>query len=423
LAVHIDDFESLRKKLKLPATQSKNINEGNKRLLTNKKSFSVLSMEKNINPARRPKPQPKGNVKPNKPISPRKPVYPKEKPNIPLDKNKSNYLATLQNVARYYSIFVSDIIKLLRESRIEDLKDDSLLSKTEFEWVKRKMNSDKIWKSRRIPLPNYVWTQFREESDPVPIPPSSEIPKLKPTSPEEIPSKIIQISLTRNVFSNLIKSVGYKSLILIQSHFENLQARLICSRMSSSYARSIAEKHSSAMPGEDMELLVYQLHYMANKAFQVFGGKILTLIYELPPLQFAQKTAQEVLTYKKVRPDFPLISFTMHQMQVNVAFFTRLHQSQNKLQPHVILFKHKTYETIGSIDALGHIHLQLQKFSPQLSLFIDRINEKQFKIYSGVQTGVCDICQRPLTHPLSLRIGIGPVCASNIGLDRSVYES
>ncbi len=193
--------------------------------------------------------------------------------------------------------------------------------------------------------------------------------------------------------------------------------------MCSSYARSIAEQYGKVRLKDDKALILYQLHFMANKALQIFGGKILTLIYELPSLPFAQKTALEVKTYQQVRPDFPLISFTFEKQEpVNIAFFTKLHRTQNTLKSHVILFKHETYEKIGSIDEEGYIRLQLKSFRPRLSLFIDQVNEKNFKIYSGVETGVCERCKLPLSDPQSLRMGIGPVCAKNIGLDRSVYD-
>jgi hypothetical protein len=387
----IEDLESLKEKL-FPKPKEK------------KEVRSAKSTEK-PKPLNKPKPgdgkkpkrRPKGTFNPpvelpsivNKPDVPKKPEYP----------------ATVIYVARNFNTFPREILDILHEHNIEGLDETSLLSQSEFRLIRKIMET----KGSKRSSVGYIWTEFRDEPDPKPVP-----------SPITINEK--QILLTRNVFTKIVKTVSYGSLDPISSYFQDVQARLICSRMSSSFARSIAEKHSRASEGDDKDLLTYQLHYMADKALKVFGGKILTLIYELPPLRFAQKTALEVKTYHQVRPDFPMISFTTHQVQVNVAFFTKLHRLKNKLQPHVFLFKHKTYETIGSIDELGYIRLQLQSFRPELSLFIDRINEKQYKIYSGVQTGVCDICNRPLREPLSLRIGIGPVCAKNIGLDRSEYD-
>lgn len=326
---------------------------------------------------------------------------------------------TLQNVARFFSSFPSEINRLLNRRGYASLTVDSLLSKTQFKWLSQNFRMDKVRKHNRIENLNYVWTEFGDYPDPLP----REAPINPAPIPKPKPEQVRQIALTRDAFTSVVQNIEYPGLPVIYSYFQDIQARLICSRMCSSFARSIAGQHSRSSAEDDKDILVYQLHAMSNKALQVFGGKILTLIYELPPLRFAQKTALEVTTYKKVRPDFPLISFSSEkQGQVNIAFFTKLHRDQKTLRPHVILFRHETYQTIGSIDELGHIRLQLEAFRPRLSLFIDQINEKKFKIYSGVQTGICDICKRPLSEPLSLRIGIGPVCAKKIGLDRSVYD-
>lgn len=330
--------------------------------------------------------------------------------------------ASIYYVSLYYNQSTTRIINYLFKKGHPRLSLRSLLTKSQLELVDKEFDMSRLNSGQGAKYKEIIWTEFFEEQ---PLVPENQYRKQNSIDKEKNlghPDAENQVQLTRNAFLTIIKEVGCSTLPVIHSYFSDIQAQLICSRMSSSYARSIAEQHGKFPQDNNKELLLYQLHFLANKALQVFGGKILTLIYELPPLRFAKKTAVEVRTYKNVRPDFPMISFTTHQMQVNVAFFTKLHRQQNKLKPHVILFKNKTYETIGSLDELGRIRLQLQSFRPQLSMFIDQINEKKFKIYSGVQTGVCDICKRPLREPLSLRIGIGPVCAKNIGLDRSEYD-
>lgn len=420
--VRVDTFENLLKKLKLPPLQEKISEKDQKTPHKSKKHPSKSERQKTRTHKPKPTSQPNQNKKPKKLTGHRKRNFTSENVNGKDDKAKTINPPTIQNVARYFSIFPSEVIHIFQSNGIEGLDAQYLLSKSQYEWLKKKIISDPTWKSKRISLPTYIWTEFREEDNFNPTNQPQAPSNIKIESPTEVPGVLKHLALFRDVFNKKVKNVRYLDLDTITSYFTDSQAQLICSRMCSSYARSIAEKYSKARPGEDMDLLLYQLHYMANRALQVFGGKILTLIYELPSLRFAQRSALEVRTYKNVRPDFPMISFQTNQVQVNVAFFTKLHPHRNQVVSHVILFKHMTYETIGSIDVLGYIRLKLTSFRPILSLFIDRINEKQYKIYSGVQTGVCDICNRPLKHPLSLRIGIGPVCAREIGLDRSVYD-
>jgi len=75
------------------------------------------------------------------------------------------------------------------------------------------------------------------------------------------------------------------------------------------------------------------------------------------------------------------------------------------------------YHRIGFIDELGRVKLELTSFRPQLSLFINRVEDKNYEIFSGVETGVCEICKLPLSHPNSLLFGIGPVCAKKLNID------
>jgi len=81
------------------------------------------------------------------------------------------------------------------------------------------------------------------------------------------------------------------------------------------------------------------------------------------------------------------------------------------------VYRGKNYEFVGAIDKRGYILNKLKYFSPQLALFIDKMENGKYQIFSGVETGKCDICGQPLSDPNSLRIGIGPICAKNLGYE------
>ncbi len=235
--------------------------------------------------------------------------------------------------------------------------------------------------------------------------------------------KTASLKLNRDLFTEVVQSVKYSGLQEINSHFSDDQAVSLCSKMSSSYARRIVNELSQVSDDDERIERLYQIHFMANKAHAVFGGKILTLLYELPKLEFKYQTAIEVKTYTQVRPDFPLITFQVNQTKLNVTFYTKLHRNIiGGYTPNVSIYTSGSHHQIGWIDETGHIQVRLEKFRPQLSIFIGGIQDGRFEYYSGVETGRCEICTRPLTHPLSLRIGIGPECAKKIGLDRSYYD-
>jgi len=82
------------------------------------------------------------------------------------------------------------------------------------------------------------------------------------------------------------------------------------------------------------------------------------------------------------------------------------------------VFDSKSYVEVGSLDEQGYIMTKLEKFKPQLHMFYETISAGNINIYSGVETGNCDLCGKELTHPTSLRIGIGPICAKNNGINK-----
>ena len=100
----------------------------------------------------------------------------------------------------------------------------------------------------------------------------------------------------------------------------------------------------------------------------------------------------------------------------------KYNKKSKNLQPDIRLFSFKNHEEIGYIDEEGYVMTKLEKFKPQLNLFYEATRGQRFKIYSGVETGNCELCERLLTHPTSLRIGIGPICAKNNNIDTTLYS-
>ena len=255
--------------------------------------------------------------------------------------------------------------------------------------------------------------------------------------------------LHENIFEKIKQQIKFKNYLLQNSNFTDTEAINICSKMSSSFTRSLCRQLHN--PKTNRQLILYRLHYIVNKALKLFGGKILTFIYHLRNLQFKNQAANEIKTYNRVIPDFPIISFDIGATSFKISFFLKQNElprrrasgyrskifvfapegrgieplvikKENRLKTDIRLFAPKTYEEIGAIDEEGYVLIKLEKFKPQLSLFYQATKNNTFKIYSGVETGNCEICGRELTHPTSLRIGLGPICARNKKIDSSLYH-
>lgn len=228
------------------------------------------------------------------------------------------------------------------------------------------------------------------------------------------------LHLTSNLFNKQKVQIALKGYQTIASVFQDNEAINICSKMSSSFTRQLCKQLHN--PKSNRELILYRIHHIANKALSISGGKILTFIYGLRNLNFKNQTASEIRMYKKAIPDFPILSFETGNTAFKISFFVKHTNKGGKLKSDIRLFAPKTYEEIGTIDEEGYVMARLQKFKPQLTLFYQATKGNNFKVYSGVETGKCDICGRELSHPVSLRIGIGPICARNKQVDGTLYS-
>lgn len=228
------------------------------------------------------------------------------------------------------------------------------------------------------------------------------------------------LHLTYDIFNQPKQKISFKGYQTFTSNFNDNDAINVCSKMSSSFTRKLCKQLYN--PKANQQLILYQIHHIANNALTIFGSKILTFIHGLRNLNFKNQTASEIQTYKKVIPDFPIISFDTANTSFKISFFVKQNKKDNKLKADVRLFAPKTYEEIGAIDEEGYVMSKLEKFKPQLTLFYQATKDSNFKIFSGVETGNCEICGRELSHPISLRIGIGPICASNKSIDKVLYN-
>lgn len=342
----------------------------------------------------------------------------RQKPFISIpDNSKTKTIITRPRViavCKAYNIADDTLLDFLNSKGYRNLNPNSLLDNDALKLIDLQFQSDKIAKDR---VRGKTTIEFINPK------PTQTISSANDKKIKEAEIKLYReqvLHLTSDLFNKSKQQVKFKGYPVVSSNFSDNEAINICSKMSSSFTRNLCKQLYN--PKSNRQLLIYQIHHIANKAHKIFGGKILTFIHSLRNLNFKNQTASEIKTYTKVVPDFPIISFDTGNTSFKISFFVKQTKKDNKLKADIRLFAPKTYEQIGIIDEEGYIMAKLEKFKPQLTLFYQATKNNSFKIFSGVETGNCEICGRDLSHPISLRIGLGPICAKNNGVDRVLYN-
>jgi hypothetical protein len=232
-------------------------------------------------------------------------------------------------------------------------------------------------------------------------------------------AKLELLSLESDEFNKNTLYVAYPGFESFNSNFSDDQAIRICSKMSNSFVRSLCKN----VHGPDKMRTLYQIHYISNKALNLFGTKILTFIMNLRALEFNTNGSTEITNFREVLPDFPLITIESDEGSFFISFFLMKDKmKKNKLKSSVKLHLKESGEMVGEIDENGIITAKLQKFYPEIKLYCKILKDQSIQIFSGVETGKCEVCGHTLTSSTSCKIGIGPICAERLGLDQSIYH-
>ncbi|WP_424321703.1 DUF6011 domain-containing protein [Hymenobacter edaphi] len=68
------------------------------------------------------------------------------------------------------------------------------------------------------------------------------------------------------------------------------------------------------------------------------------------------------------------------------------------------------------LDVQGQMFNKLQQVDSTLLIFCNHMKgSRELEFFTGVESGKCFVCSRPLTEPISVRYGIGPVCLLRLG--------
>ena len=232
-----------------------------------------------------------------------------------------------------------------------------------------------------------------------------------------------QVLLTENIFINVIQQIRYKDERTIDSYFTDAQAKEICSKMAVGIIRHysnlfMANKvNSQALVKKpenlNFDLLRYQLHYLAAKALDFYGGKALTFIFKLRHLPL-HKTNTKVLSankkwYRNENVYFPTFQLNRSDDDSNYYIrFTKLYERKKDNYPVFTLYNYRR-KKVAAFSRTGELIEKFKERFPSIAIF-EEIKSGELTLYSGYDDGLCDICGRLLTDPLSVSYGRGPQC-------------
>lgn len=218
-----------------------------------------------------------------------------------------------------------------------------------------------------------------------------------------------------NLFDKEQQIVEYKGKANIHSHFSDSEASIICSKMSDGIIRYYAKEYSVETKEKHKLFLKYQLHYLAMKALNFYGGQILTFIFKLKIFPGKRKNAKLLTASKKrfyeVDPTLPELEFfPVGENEKCYIRFSREIDRKRAYYSFIVYNKHR--RPLYSVSDKGELITNYENRFPKISIFTEFINGEK-KMYSGYDNIYCDICGRELTDELSVLYGRGPTCRDN----------
>jgi hypothetical protein len=208
----------------------------------------------------------------------------------------------------------------------------------------------------------------------------------------------------------------------VETIFSDFEAFSICAGMEDRTARKMARRYFA-----EEDITEENLHYAHDAAMQVLkqkGPQLMSYLISLPPLPFQALNATQIFSEfdkRKKSSRFPILRITYYndaqkREKIHIGFFGTPSPDGRVRHDNVLEVKNKsTGETLMKIARDGRVLPQAgaKQILPGILLFIRfSQNVKDFIVNYGLETGECSICGRELTDPVSIKLGIGPVCRS-----------
>lgn len=220
---------------------------------------------------------------------------------------------------------------------------------------------------------------------------------------------------TENKFIEQKQNIYFNNQATIISNFTDQEAISICSKMSDGKIRYYAKEYSNNLIEDHKHFLKYQLHFLAMKALDFYGGYILTFILNLRIFPGKNKSAILLSASKKkfyeTDPTLPELEFIpMGSKEKCYIRFSRKIEREKSSAAFIIYNKHR--RPLYSFSSKGILITNFQNRFPRISIFREYINGQK-RMYSGFDNIYCDICGRELSDELSVLFGRGPTCRTN----------
>lgn len=214
--------------------------------------------------------------------------------------------------------------------------------------------------------------------------------------------------LNRVLFAeNLFENKPLRNLTsTFNTVFDDITARELCNRISTPFIRSLLVNPNSNN---------IEIHKIAMRCFEKYGGHTITFILNLPPLTFSNSNSKMV-TDKNHGGEIPAIKikFLNKPFEYFICFYDS-QKSTDRQRRIASVFDSLRIEPVAFLTYSGYIEQRINKENISLSLFIENFNKHPI-ISCSVEPGRCINCNRELTDPKSRRVGYGKDCAQELGL-------
>lgn len=231
---------------------------------------------------------------------------------------------------------------------------------------------------------------------------------------KQINSIIKDIKAGRNTFNSVLLCDNLfenkKPIILSENfatYFDDITALELCNKLSTPFIRSILKNPISNK---------LEIHRIAMKCYEKYGGHIVSFILSLPKLQFGKSDSKTVITKTKYEGEIP--SLKIKFLKHNIEYFLCFYEPRKRIgkETTVASLFNKTQTKIeGFLTYSGYIEHRINNESISLKFFIENVDNKQL-VSCSVEPGRCINCNKELTDTSSLKVGYGRNCAKELGI-------
>ncbi len=194
----------------------------------------------------------------------------------------------------------------------------------------------------------------------------------------------------------------------LETVFTDEQVVQLCSKLSTPWVRQLLVNSS---------INIKELHQIAMKCFNRYGGKIISFVLLLPIMDFGNRKSKYFIEKKDYEGEIP--SFKLKFSNSGDEYYFSFYPNINKIKSDtkIATVFNKTQNVIeGFISFNGYMQKKVNNENLKLRLFVENLYSKNRVIYCGVADGYCLKCNRELSDPKSLRVGYGRECAAEIGI-------